>query len=124
MRAPLALTSNAKFFVKPQPSCPERPAPDSVVLLRSSDRMPEPLSARPSISPLVLTRAGLTWTTSGVRDDDGAGAGFTTNGLAAGAAATTTGLAESVATTFFAGTVFGAGAGFCGAAGVVVARGS
>src|SRR5687768_13839402 len=56
MRAALPSTTNAKFFVSPQPSCAARPAPDSVSALSSSDRSAEPLSESPRMRPEVFVR--------------------------------------------------------------------
>src|SRR5688572_19693581 len=95
MRAALASSMMAKFFVNPQPSCPVTPAPDSVDDVRSSDRMLDPLSDSPRISFDVFVR--------------GAAGGIASGGRGAGTAATRAGgatcFAESTgAAALFAGT--------------------
>src|SRR5687768_2392522 len=78
MRAALASIRIAKFFVKPQPSCAARPAPDSVVPLRSSALMLDASNDSPSRSLDVFTRGSV----RRARTGSGVGAGF---GIFAGA---------------------------------------
>src|SRR5690349_11319461 len=83
MRAPLASSTNAKFFEMPHPICAAAPGPDSVEAEKSSERMLDASNERPSMSPDVLTRdfAATTARFAGCSTRLGASAGRST-GLA------------------------------------------